>query len=150
MIYYVTNNVYTRELPDNIELIYYVRFWAKVNKTNTCWLWTAGLNSMGYGQFWHMGEHVMAHRFSYHIHKGKIPQGQVIDHLCKVPRCVNPDHMQAVTVFENTKRGNNHVSKYLTRTHCIRGHEYTKENTWVTKQGWRYCRACNNLRHRKK
>ena len=82
------------------------RFWSKVNKTDTCWLWMAGGNGSGYGKFYvHKGKRVYAHRYSYEIHKGEIPKGYEVDHLCKVVSCVNPDHLEAVTPHMNSVRG---------------------------------------------
>ena len=81
----------------------YKRFLKKINKTNSCWLWTGRLYKEGYGEFgWNNG-HGRAHRFSYTYYKGKIPNGLVIDHLCRVRSCVNPDHLEAVTIRENRR-----------------------------------------------
>lgn len=81
-----------------------VRFWAKVKKTKTCWLWTAA-SSRGYGQLGINKKLIYAHRFSYELHRGKIPQGLHIDHLCRVKKCVNPRHLEVVTQRQNTIRG---------------------------------------------
>lgn len=84
------------------------RFWAKVQKTETCWLWTAAKNGPGYGQFG-LGTRedglVFAHRFAYELVVGPIPEGLVIDHLCRTPACVRPDHLEPVTMRENMRRG---------------------------------------------
>ena len=74
------------------------RFWNKVNKTEGCWLWTAAL-SHGYGRF---GKGGAAHRLAWEDRNGPIPEGLVLDHLCRVPRCVNPEHLEPVTHRENT------------------------------------------------
>lgn len=79
------------------------RFWEKVNKTKTCWLWIACKNKAGYGSF-NGGEY--AHRFSYEELVGEIPKGLQIDHLCRVRHCVNPKHLEAVTNQVNGQRGN--------------------------------------------
>ena len=84
-----------------------IRFWAKVNKTDSCWLWTAHTNTKGYGMF-HIDSkqsETVSHRFSYELLKGKIPDGMVLDHLCRVRSCVNPDHLEIVTWKENALRG---------------------------------------------
>jgi hypothetical protein len=80
------------------------RFWAKVNKTGPCWLWTASVNKgTGYGQFSrHHGDPVDAHRFSYELAKGPIPEKHDVHHTCWIRHCVNPAHLQAVTRAENT------------------------------------------------
>jgi hypothetical protein len=81
------------------------RFWEKVNKTDTCWLWIAATGRFGYGQFWSKNKMVSVHRFSYELCKGKIPKGMVLDHLCRVRHCVNPEHLEVVTGLENSRRG---------------------------------------------
>lgn len=81
------------------------RFWAKVQKTDTCWLWTASINAgTGYGQFAvRHGQMMDAHRFSYLLAHGKIPPGADVHHTCHVRHCVNPGHLQAVTRSENLR-----------------------------------------------
>lgn len=88
------------------------RFWECVDwQPNGCWLWTAGKTGMGYGAIdvldakgWR-NKKELAHRFSYELHKGPIPKGLTIDHLCRTKACVNPLHLEAVTHRENTRRG---------------------------------------------
>lgn len=81
------------------------RFWAKVEKTGSCWLWTGSINAgNGYGQFSpRHGYQVMAHRYSYELAKGQIPEKLDIHHTCHVRRCVNPSHLQAVARSENMR-----------------------------------------------
>lgn len=105
-----------------------------------CWLWLGSLNKYGYGQFLFNNKTLKAHRFSYEYHIGPIPDGLVIDHLCRVPECVNPNHLEAVTQQENVQRGIGNPNK--NKTHCKNGHEFTDENTYVDKNGSRYCREC--------
>ena len=113
------------------------RFWPKVRKTKDCWLWTAHLFHDGYGQFDFGAKQGRAHRFAYTFFIGPIPEGYVIDHLCRVRHCVNPKHLEAVTQKENLRRGKGHGSE----THCPHGHMYSPENT-VVSNNKRYCRAC--------
>ncbi len=88
------------------------KFWARVNKTDSCWLWMGCLNKDGYGQYGLIdGKNVRANRYAYEITKGKIPKGLVTDHLCRVRHCVNPDHMELVDMRENTVRGNTVLNK---------------------------------------
>lgn len=77
------------------------RFWAKVNKTGDCWLWTAALHRNGYGAFRLNGKVALAHRVAYEIGKGPIPEGMQIDHVCHRRHCVRPDHLRAVTQKQN-------------------------------------------------
>lgn len=82
------------------------RFWKRVDKTGDCWLWTGGVDWDGYGLFRGDNCTIGAHRFAYQDLRGAIPDGYVTDHLCRVRRCVNPDHMEIVTPAENTRRAN--------------------------------------------
>jgi hypothetical protein len=80
------------------------RFWPKVNKGETCWLWQ-GAVATGYGVFnAGSGKAVYAHRFAYEELVGPIPNGLTLDHLCRTPRCVNPEHLEPVTQAENSRR----------------------------------------------
>lgn len=92
------------------------RFWSKVDKTGPipeqrpdlgpCWLWTAALFDSGYATFQPQHGHaVRAHRWIYQETVGSIPDGLVLDHLCRVRHCVNPSHLEPVTVGENVRRG---------------------------------------------
>lgn len=77
------------------------RFLAKVDKTDTCWIWTGAKRTGGYGQFYFDGRTCKAHRFSYEFYVGPIPNGAQIDHRCRVRACVNPDHLRPVSNKEN-------------------------------------------------
>lgn len=76
------------------------RFWDKVAKTSGCWNWAAR-SSRGYGKFWLHGREVQAHRFSYELANGPIPDGQLIDHKCHNGICVNPTHLRLATNKQN-------------------------------------------------
>ena len=118
------------------------RFWRKVKKTDNCWLWLGFKNREGYGMFY-LGNTTTAHRVSYMIKHGSIPEGLHIDHLCRVRNCVNPDHLEAVTPSVNVKRGGNSI-----KTHCIHGHPLSGENLKVY-EGKRKCRTCKTINSKK-
>ena len=128
------------------------RFWSKVDKTDSCWIWVGGRMSAGYGTFTSFGRNILPHRYSYKLFKGDIPEGKQIDHLCRNTICVNPNHLEAVTQKENLLRGVGICAQNSRKTHCIHGHEFTKENTRFITLG-RQCKECcknNDLKRRKK
>ncbi len=117
------------------------RFWAKVQKTETCWLWT-GAKSRGYGYF-NIGDHQdLAHRVAYRWLVGPIAAGTEIDHLCRVKNCVRPDHLEAVTHKLNLRRSDEVTGKRSARTHCPQGHPYDEANTHRSADGRRHCLIC--------
>jgi len=75
-----------------------------IDRTGECWVWT-GVLSAGYGQIWDKGRMRLVHRLMYELMVGPIPDGLVIDHLCRNPRCCNPAHIEPVTQKVNVKRG---------------------------------------------
>ena len=117
--------------------------------TNDCWLWAGYKNEHGYGVHYYTEgkktKKVLAHRMSYEHFKEKIPEGLVIDHLCRITSCINPSHLEAVTNIENILRGVGFAGLNNRKTHCPKGHEYTPENTNAN-NGWRRCRVCDRLR----
>lgn len=119
------------------------RFWAYVEKTETCWVWKGGLSATGYGQFHYEGRNWRVHRYSYTLLVGPITDGLVLDHLCRNRACVNPDHLEAVSNRTNIVRGQTLPAENVAKTHCARQHPYDEENTWVNSKGHRYCRKCH-------
>ena len=91
------------------------RFWAKVRKTRTCWLWTGAISDTGYGAF-NRGsgranrDYISSHRFAYELVVGPIAEGLHLDHLCQVKACCNPAHLEPVTPAENNRRWRELVS----------------------------------------
>lgn len=120
------------------------RFWRRVDASGVCWEWTA-CRSRGYGRFARGPEHgsatVFAHRWAYEHLVGPIPEGLVLDHRCRNTICVNPDHLEPVTIGENVRRGRNWKREL---THCKRGHAFSPENTLRRDEGGRKCRTCNS------
>ncbi len=124
------------------------RFMEKVNKTKTCWLWTATKHLFGYGGFSYQSKKIAAHRFSYLTFVGSIPAGKSVLHICDVPSCVNPDHLflgdQKINVQDMDKKGRRGDNQNANKTHCIRGHKFSGYNLMNLKSGKRGCRICAN------
>ena len=124
------------------------RFWSKVSPgpSDACWLWHGATGASGYGN---VGRTVdgrpytyLAHRVAYELTNGAIPAGLDIDHVCRNKRCVNPDHLEAVTFLVNMRRRYG-LDADGNQTHCYRGHELTPENTErVWRSGRRRCLRC--------
>lgn len=127
-----------------------------------CIIWT-GSTSEGYGRIGDSGANKQTHRVVYETLIGPIPAGLQLDHLCHTEsatcaggvqclhrRCVNPLHLEPVTVPENNRRSLNPINKNILKTHCAQGHEYTKENTYRASTGQRVCRECQRIRARQR
>lgn len=85
------------------------RFWDKVEKSEGCWEWKASFVTGGYGYFRYAKKHGMAHRFSYMLHFGEIPEGKLVCHHCDNPRCVRPEHLFLGTIRDNTVHAAEHA-----------------------------------------
>ena len=121
------------------------RLWAKVEKTDSCWNWIADKDSSGYGRLWYTPKRwLLAHRTAYELTKGTIPQDFTIDHLCRNKRCVNPDHLEAVTHRENVLRGIGPTAMNHKKEYCKNGHLLSSDNlvVWLLKVGYRGCLKC--------
>ena len=125
----------------------YIRFWEKVgiidrgSKLGECFEWQACKNNQGYGTFRPVknGKLWLAHRYSYLTLIGNLEIGFVIDHLCRNPLCVRPEHLEQITQKENMWRA-------LAKTHCKRGHAMQGTNLFYYPSGKRECRLCHNIR----
>lgn len=124
-----------------------IRFWFYVdNISSACWIWKGGKGAGGYGMFRVKNKKVMAHRFSYELILGKpINKGLTLDHLCKNRLCVNPTHLEQVTLKDNILRGNSPQAINARKNHCIRGHPLYGNNLYLTKSGGRCCKQCSNI-----
>lgn len=117
-----------------------VRFWSRVEKTDGCWLW-AGYPTGGYGRIRVDGRRMAAHRFAYELLVGPIPDGLVIDHLCRNPLCVNPAHLEATTQQINVLRGEAPPAHQAKQDRCLRGHLLSGDNLIIRRRR-RECRTC--------
>lgn len=132
------------------------RVLARTDKIATgCWIWRGATNHGGYGIV-QLGRGIgtdRTHRVIYKALVGEIPEGMTVDHLCGVPGCVNPEHLELVSRSENTSRqwatgrGNAGV-RQKEKTHCPAGHAYDERNTYLSSSGRRHCRACSRARRR--
>ena len=112
-----------------------------------CWVWGGYRTPAGYGGLMQHGKQLLAHRAMYVYMVGEIPEGLVLDHLCRNRACVNPWHLEPVPLGVNSSR-----SIHKPRASCPNGHEYNEANTytWRTAQGYlsRKCRVCDARRAR--
>lgn len=124
----------------------HIRFWSHVDKTPTCWFWTAACDRDGYGLFSLSATCLLR---AHHYLAGKPPPGLQWDHLCRRRNCVRPDHLEAVTGMENTRRGLTGKRNRI-KTHCGQGHPFDEQNTYLPPSGGRHCKACMKARDRKR
>lgn len=129
-------------------------FWKKVFKIsdNECWIWTGAKDSSGYGSAWWQKQRFSAHRLSFLIHNGFLPE--VCRHICDVRDCVNPLHLvngtQADNVRDCVERGR-HKSGNSHKTHCPKGHDYSDPKVvHIDKRNMRHCRICDRERKAQK
>jgi len=126
------------------------RFWSKVqiNAEGECWPWTASLNGRGYGQIGQAGKIRSAHRVMWEVARGPIPKGLTVDHLCRNRRCVNPAHLELVTMRENLLRGEGACARHARQSFCKYGHPLVGGNLRPVKDGSRRCLECHRRENR--
>ena len=117
----------------------------KIDASGDCWEWT-GARIGGYGRMWCNGKNKLAHRFVWESLVGPIPDGMTLDHLCRNPGCVNPDHLEVVTHRVNVLRGCSPSARHARKTQCPQGHPYDEKNAYLGPSGRRYCRQCGRER----
>lgn len=116
------------------------RFFKYVEVTDGCWLWQ-GATAKGYGRFSILGKSYYSHRVSYNMFIGELNPDLTLDHLCEVTNCVNPFHLEEVSLGENARRAV--FNKYPRNpTHCKYGHLYTPETKGMSKNNTIFCRYC--------
>lgn len=112
-----------------------------------CWLWTGVINGSGYGRVGVGGVLLMAHRVFWERANGSIPDGMLLDHLCRVRSCCNPDHLRLVTPKVNvTENSESVVASQARQTHCKRGHPLSGDNLRIVKNRSSRSRVCRTCR----
>jgi hypothetical protein len=111
-----------------------------VHDDSDCWLWQGVTHETGYALINVKNTTRRAHRVAYEAFVGPIPDGLTLDHLCRVRHCVNPAHLEPVTMRENLMRGDSPAAVNVRKTHCPKGHPYSGDNLYVFKG--RNCRTC--------
>ena len=124
------------------------RIGARFIRSGSCWPWRGAPDGRGYGEIMIRRKRYKAHRAVYELLVGPIPRGLTLDHLCRNPMCVNPAHLEPVTVAENVMRGMGACAVNSRKTHCKRGHPFTPENTMLSPRGYRACRECDRAKSR--
>ena len=131
-----------------------LKFFTKVivGDKDECWPYTGCTDKKGYGLFYCAHRKSgKAHRFSYKLHYGEIDEALPVDHKeCWTTACVNPYHLQQITNVENNDKSNSASAINKRKTHCIRGHPFTPENTIRWADGYRHCRACEIERNKRR
>jgi len=114
-----------------------------------CWVCKRGVKPNGYGDLSYRGKKISAHRLAFTLFVGDIPEGLDLDHLCRNRACVRPYHLEPTTRLENLVRGEGLIAMHVKKTHCINGHEFTSDNTYLYRDKYRICKTCRKINKRK-
>ena len=127
-------------------------FWNKISINHQgCWIWLGARDKQGYGRLARKGKNHYVHRYVWKTLVGELT-AESLDHLCRTQPCCNPHHLDPCSKVENARRGKNVITSInKNKTHCIRGHEFNKANTYLYANGTqRACRACRKSRREEK
>ncbi len=131
----------------DIDYLKRINWWTRVavGSPDECWEWKLSIGSHGYGQTWDGQSVTTAQRVAWVLaHNQQIPGDLVVDHMCHNRTCCNPSHLRLLD-----RRTNGWSQPRTFKTHCVNSHEFTPENTYIDRKGWRRCRACADV-HRKR
>ena len=108
-----------------------------------CWIWQGAVTKAGYAEAFVGGKVRYVHRVVYESQVRDIEPMMTLDHLCRVRNCINPDHLEPVTLKENVLRGASRAAQAARRNHCAQGHPYGP-TPYIHPSGGRRCRICEN------
>lgn len=122
-----------------------IKFWSRVTKTPGCWQWGGSVTGYGYGQYCHRisGLTMRAHKLAWELEHGPVPDGLVLDHLCRNRLCVRPDHLEPVPNRVNVLRGVGTSAVNARKEQCVRGHQLDRRDA----DGRRRCESCEQIKY---
>lgn len=129
-------------IPHELTHLWWERFLSSFEMAGEdgCWEWAGPLVN-GYGKFSFCGDLYQAHRITFEVYKGAFPVGMEPDHTCRNKRCVNPNHLEAVTYAENSRRAAPFSKSLGPRDACHKGHSLAGENRVKNGRDWT-CGIC--------
>lgn len=119
------------------------RFFEKIRFTDSCWVWIGTKDRKGYGDFKLNYQHWKAHRITYLLLHGDINSELTIDHLCRNHFCVNPEHLEQVSIKTNILRGEGVCANNSRKKYCVNGHPLFGENLVIRSNNGRRCKTCH-------
>jgi len=135
------------------DLARFLRYVKQYEDIDECWMWIGYISGWGYGYFKYRYKMWQSHRWIYTYFFGSIPEARIIHHRCHNKLCVNPYHLECLTWLEHRQAhaGEEYNS---TKTHCRKGHEFSRDNTYVYKNKYgivrRFCKACRSIYHKER